>query len=290
MKALADYVHGQGLKLGIYTSPGHRTCGNQEGSFGHEEQDARMFAQWGIDYVKYDWCGAFRIYENHEMQAVYQKMGTLLRETGRPIVYSLCQYGMEDVWKWGPDAGGHLWRTTGDIADNWASMEEIGFQQHELAEWAGPGRWNDPDMLEVGNGGMTHTEYRTHMSLWSLLASPLLAGNDLRDMSRETVDLLTNPEVIAINQDPLGRQARRVAQDGELEVWAKPLDGGRVAAGLFNRGEAAAAVTARWADLELDGKVQVRDAWAKKDLGSFADEFTAEVEPHGVALVVLKSR
>ena len=290
MKALADYVHGLGLKLGIYTSPGHRTCGNQEGSFGHEEQDARMFADWGIDYIKYDWCGAFGIYENHEMQAVYQKMGTLLREAGRPIVYSLCQYGMEDVWKWGPDAGGNLWRTTGDIGDHWKSISEIGFNQHALAEWAGPGRWNDPDMLEVGNGGLTPTEDRTHMSLWSLLAAPLLAGNDLRSMSPETLEVLTNPEVIAINQDTLGQQARRVAQDGELEVWAKPLEGGRVAAGLFNRGEEAASVTARWADLELAGKVQVRDAWAKTDLGSFADEFTAEVEPHGVVLVVVKGR
>ena len=289
MKALADYVHGLGLKLGIYSSPGHRTCGNQEGSFGHEEQDARMFAEWGIDYIKYDWCGAFRIYENHEMQAVYQKMGTLLRETGRPIVYSLCQYGMEDVWKWGPDVGGHLWRTTGDIGDHWQSMSEIGFNQHALAEWAGPGHWNDPDMLEVGNGGLTPTEDRTHMSLWSLLAAPLLAGNDLRSMSTETLEVLTNPEVIAIDQDPLGRQARRVAQDGELEVWAKPLANGRVAAGLFNRGEAPAPVTARWSDLEVSGTVRVRDAWAKEDLGTFEGEFTAEVEPHGVVLVVLKA-
>jgi alpha-galactosidase len=290
MRALADYVHGKGLKLGIYSSPGHRTCGNKEGSYGHEAQDARMFAEWGIDYLKYDWCGAFRIYENHEMQAVYQKMGALLRETGRPIVYSLCQYGMEEVWSWGADAGGNLWRTTGDIADNWKSMSDIGFNQHELAAWAGPGRWNDPDMLEVGNGGMTHTEYQTHMSMWSLLAAPLLAGNDLREMSQDTIELLTNPEVIAINQDPLGRQARRIVKDGELEVWAKPMADGRVAAGLFNRGEGAAAVTARWTAVELAGEVRVRDAWAKRDIGSFTDEFTAEVEPHGVVLVVLKSR
>jgi alpha-galactosidase len=289
MTALANYVHERGLKLGIYTSPGHRTCGNKEGSYGHEEQDARMFAEWGIDYIKYDWCGAFRIYENDEMQAVYQKMGAILQALDRPIVYSLCQYGMEEVWKWGPDAGGNLWRTTGDIADNWQSMEQIGFEQERLGEWARPGHWNDPDMLEVGNGGMTHTEYRTHMSLWVLLASPLLAGNDLRDMSPETLELLINPEVIAINQDALGRQARRVAQDGELEVWAKPLEDGRVAAGLFNRGEEAASVAARWTDLDLGGKVAVRDAWAKKDLGTFADEFTAEVEPHGVVLVVLEA-
>ena len=288
MRALADYVHGKGLKLGIYSSPGHRTCGNQEGSYGHEEQDARMFAEWGVDYLKYDWCGAFRIYKNEEMQAVYQKMGAILRQTGRPIVYGLCQYGLADVWKWGPDAGGNLWRTTGDIADTWESMEEIGFGQHELARWAGPGRWNDPDMLEVGNGGMTQAEYRTHMSLWSLLAAPLLAGNDLRTMSRETLELLTNPEVIAIDQDPLGRQGQRASQEGKAEVWAKPLADGRVAAGLFNRGGVTASVTARWVDLGLHGRVRVRDAWARKDLGAFADSFTVEVPPHGAALVVLK--
>jgi alpha-galactosidase len=290
MKALADYVHGQGLKMGIYSSPGPRTCGNREGSYGHEEQDARMFADWGIDYLKYDWCGAFRIYKNEEMQAVYQKMGAILRRTGRPIVYGLCQYGLVDVWKWGSEAGGNLWRTTGDISDSWASMEQIGFNQGELAQWAGPGRWNDPDMLEVGNGGMTRDEYRTHMSLWSLLAAPLLAGNDLRAMSPETTDLLTNPEVIAIDQDPLGRPGRRVSQEGPAEVWSRPLAGGRVAAGLFNRGAASASVTARWEDLGLRGRVLVRDAWARKNLGAFADRFTVEVPAHGVALLVLRGR
>jgi alpha-galactosidase len=288
MKALGDYVHGKGLKFGIYTSPGPRTCGNKEGSYGHEEQDARMFAGWGVDYIKYDWCGAFRIYKNDEMQAVYQKMGEILRKTGRPIVYGLCQYGLADVWKWGKDAGGNLWRTTGDIGDTWQSMEAIGFGQSDLARWARPGHWNDPDMLEVGNGGMTATEYRTHMSLWSLLAAPLLAGNDLRTMSKETLELLTNPEVIAIDQDALGKQARRVSQDGKLEVWARPLAGGRVAAGLFNRGNERTRVTARWTDLGLKGRTRVRDAWARKELGSFADAFAAEVEPHGVALVVVE--
>jgi alpha-galactosidase len=290
MKALADHVHSKGLKLGIYSSPGHRTCGNREGSYGHEEQDARMFAGWGVDYIKYDWCGAARIYQNEEMQAVYQKMGAILRQTGRPIVYGLCQYGLAEVWKWGPDAGGNLWRTTGDIADNWPSMEAIGFSQSDLAPFARPGHWNDPDMLEVGNGGMTQTEYRTHMSLWALLAAPLLAGNDLRTMSKETIELLTNPEVIAIDQDALGRQGRRISQQGKLEVWAKPLADGRVAAGLFNRGEERASVTARWLDLGIRGRARVRDAWARKDLGSFADGFTAAVEPHGVALVLAKGR
>jgi alpha-galactosidase len=290
MKALADYVHGKGLKLGIYSSPGPRTCANYEGSYGHEEQDARTWARWGIDYLKYDWCGAFRIYKPEDMHAVYQKMGGILREAGRPIVYSLCQYGMADVWTWGKDAGGNLWRTTGDIRDGWESMEKIGFDQGRLAEFAGPGHWNDPDMLEVGNGGMTATEYRTHMTLWSLLAAPLLAGNDVRDMSPETLALLTSPEVIAVDQDPLGHAARRVAEDGTLEVWSRPLSGGRVAAGLFNRGETPASVTVRWADVGLDGKVAVRDAWARKDLGESADHFAAEVEPHGAALLILGKR
>ncbi|MGH9882487.1 MAG: glycoside hydrolase family 27 protein, partial [Pyrinomonadaceae bacterium] len=182
MKALADYVHGKGLKLGIYSSPGPNTCAGYEGSYGHEAQDARTFAAWGIDYLKYDWCGARAIYTDEEMPAIYQKMGDALLASGRPIVYSLCQYGRLDVWKWGADVGGNLWRTTGDIRDTWDSMTRIGFSQNELAPWAKPGHWNDPDMLEIGNGGMSETEYQTHMSLWAMLAAPLLAGNDLRNM------------------------------------------------------------------------------------------------------------
>jgi alpha-galactosidase len=290
MKALGDYIHSKGLKFGIYSSPGPRTCGNQEGSYGHEEQDAQMFADWGVDYIKYDWCGAFRIYQPSDMQAIYQKMGRFLRDTGRPIVYSLCQYGMEEVWKWGPQAGGNLWRTTGDIGNTWDSMSEIGFQQSDLAEWAGPGHWNDPDMLEVGNGGMSLAEERSHFTLWSILAAPLLAGNDLRTMTPETLEILTNPEVIAVNQDPLGKQARRVWKEGDLEVWSKPLSENRVAAALFNRGDQPASVTAKWSDLGIKGQLKVRDAWAKKDLGAHADAFKSEVEPHGAVLVVIQRR
>src|SRR3954447_24776872 len=178
MKALADYVHSKGLKIGIYSSPGPNTCAGYLGSYGHELQDAKTYAAWGMDYLKYDWCGAGSMYKNEEMQPLYQKMGDALHSVGRPIVYSLCQYGNADVWKWGPDVGGNLWRTTGDIKDTWESMAKIGFDQNDLAPYAGPGHWNDPDMLEIGNEGMTETEYRTHMSLWALLASPLLAGND----------------------------------------------------------------------------------------------------------------
>src|SRR5437763_9377536 len=155
------------------------------------------------------------------MPAVYQKMGDALRATRRPIVFSLCQYGRQDVWKWGPDVGGNLWRTTGDIRDAWESMEKIGFDQDPLASWAGPGHWNDPDMLEIGNGGMSDTEYRTHMSLWAILAAPLIAGNDLRDMTPAIRDILTNKEVIAIDQDRDGKQAKRISQSADQEIWAR---------------------------------------------------------------------
>src|SRR5258707_12589545 len=192
MKALADYVHSKGLKLGIYSSPGPNTCAGYEGTYGHEEQDARTFAAWGIDYLKYDWCGARILYTDEEMPAVYQIMGDALLKTKRPIVYSLCQYGRLDVWKWGSDVGGNLWRTTGDIRDAWDSMTRIGFGQSELAPFARPGHWNDPDMLEIGNGHMNENEYRTHMSLWSILAAPLLAGNDLREVPPGILEILIN--------------------------------------------------------------------------------------------------
>ena len=233
---MADYVHGKGLKLGIYSSPGPNTCAGYEGSYGHEEQDARTYARWGIDYLKYDWCGARNIYRDEEMQAVYQKMGDALAKSGRAIVFSLCQYGRNEVWRWGPEVGGNLWRTTGDIRDTWDSMSKIGFDQDRLASWAGPGHWNDPDMLEIGNGGMTDTEDRTHMSLWAILAAPLLAGNDLSNMPKTTLEILTNREVIAVDQDALGKQGRRIWQSGETEVWVRDLSGGAEAVAVFNRG------------------------------------------------------
>lgn len=286
MKALADYVHGKGLKIGIYSSPGPNTCAGYEGSYGHEEQDARTFAAWGVDYLKYDWCGARNLYTDEEMQAVYQKMGDALRTSGRPIVYSLCQYGRAEVWKWGADVGGNAWRTTGDIRDSWDSMTKIGFAQDELAPWAKPGHWNDPDMLEIGNGGMSDAEYKTHMSLWAILAAPLLAGNDLREMSPSIVEILTNREVIAVNQDKAGKQGRRVAKSGEQEVWARPLTGGAQAIGLFNRGGEAAKVTVKWADLGMKtAPGHVRDLWAHRDLKAKGAEYVAEVPAHGVLML-----
>jgi len=290
MKALADYIHSKGLKLGIYSSPGPKTCAGFEGSFQHEEQDAKTYAGWDVDYLKYDWCSASQVYDYHSMPAVYAKMGAALLASGRPILYSLCQYGVFHGAQWGASVGGNSWRTTGDISDNWKSMSHIGFDlQLDLDRYAGPGHWNDPDMLEVGNGGMTETEYRTHMSLWSLLAAPLLAGNDLRSMTPAIFAILANKDVIAIDQDPLGKQATRVAKDGDLEVWARPLANGAEAVGLFNRGASTAKVSAKKSDLRLTGGgYSVRDLWAHAERGEFSDQFSADVPSHGVVLIKLE--
>jgi len=288
MKALADYVHSKGLKLGIYSSPGPKTCAGYEGSYQHEAQDAKTWASWGIDYLKYDWCSASQVYDNTQatMAAAYAKMGNALLHSGRHIVFSLCQYGNLDVGEWGARVGGNLWRTTGDISDRWQSMDHIGFDlQPGREKYAAPGHWNDPDMLEIGNGGMTDEEYQQHMSLWSLLSAPLLAGNDIRDMSPAIKAILMNKEAIAIDQDPLGKQAVRVAKTETSEVWSKPLEDGGVAVGLFNRGCNSAKVTARWSDVGVSGSRAVRDLWAHKDLGRMSGEFSADVPQHGVVLV-----
>ncbi len=288
MKALGDYLHSKGLKFGIYSSPGPRTCAQYEGSYGHEEQDARTYATWGVDYLKYDWCSARAVYTTaEEERAAYQKMAVALRETGRPIVYALCQYGQNNAGEWAAKAGGNLWRTTGDIQDRWASMERIGFGQDAWARYSKVGHWNDPDMLEIGNGGMTDVEYKTHMSLWALLAAPLLAGNDLRQMGEATRAVLLNREVIAVDQDKLGRQARRVSQSGQTEVWARPLAGGAWAVGLFNRGTEPAQVTAKLSEIGVTGKVKVRDLWARADKGVAQAELTETVEGHGVVMLRL---
>jgi alpha-galactosidase len=292
MKKLADYVHSKGLKLGIYSSPGPKTCAGYEGSYGHEVQDAKQYAAWGIDYLKYDWCSAPQVYEDSSMKAAYALMGEALLQSGRNIVYSLCQYGLQNVGEWGASVGGNLWRTTGDIADRWNSMANIGFaQQLGREKFAAPGHWNDPDMLEIGNGGMTPAEYRTHMSLWSLLAAPLLAGNDLRVMTPEIRDILTNKEVIAIDQDKLGKQAVRVSpagaarNEGDLEVWSRPLADGGWAVGLFNKGANSAKITAKWSDIGVQGSHKVRDLWKHEDVGSFNGEYSAEVPSHGVVMI-----
>jgi alpha-galactosidase len=297
MKALADYIHSKGLRLGIYSSPGPRTCAGYLGSYQHEEQDAKTYASWGIDYLKYDWCSASQVYDNTRttMVAAYAKMGLALLTSGRPIVFSLCQYGNHNVEEWGASVGGNLWRTTGDISDRWDSMSRIGFEGTssanpsspvpDRAKYAGPGHWNDPDMLEIGNGGMTDEEYRTHMSLWCIQSAALLAGNDIREMKPDIAAILMNKEVIAVDQDKLGKQGVRVAKEGTTEVWAKPLEGGAHAVALFNRGEDTAKVTAKWSDVGIRGSHAVRDLWSHKDLGKMSGEFSADVPSHGVVMI-----
>ncbi|WP_263359049.1 glycoside hydrolase family 27 protein [Acidicapsa ligni] len=287
MKALADYVHSKGLKLGIYSSPGPRTCAAYPASYGHEVQDAKTFASWDIDYLKYDWCSARNIYKNDALQPVYQKMGEALQATGRPMIYSLCEYGWGSVEKWGTEVGGNLWRTTGDIRDEWSSMIENVEKQVPTAPYAGPGHWNDPDMLEVGNGHMSNDEYRTHMSLWALVASPLLAGNDIRIMTPETKAILLNKEVIAVDQDSLGKQASPV-KNGDVETWVKPLADGGVAVGVVNLGSSAAQTTIHASDLHLGKVKKARDLWEHKDVKFTGDGYSATVPSHGVLLLRVK--
>jgi alpha-galactosidase len=287
MKALADYVHSKGLKLGIYSSPGPRTCAEYPGSYMHEDQDAKTFAAWGIDYLKYDWCGARMIYSNDLLRPIYQKMGDALEKSGRPIVYSLCEYGSGKVETWGAKAGGNLWRTTGDISDNWTSMIGNIERQVPTAPYAGPGHWNDPDMLEIGNGHMSDDEYRTHMSLWALTAAPLLAGNDIRTMTPVIQSILLNKEVIAVDQDALGKQATPVKK-GEIEMWVKPMGDGSVAVGLVNLGVAEGSATVSASELGLKKVKSARDLWAHGDVKFKNGEYTASVPSHGVLLLRVK--
>ncbi len=318
MKGLTAYVHGLGLKIGLYSSPGPWTCGECVASFDHEELDAQDYAAWGFDYLKYDWCSYRPNMEKTRTRPVscaamakfekdgapaklldqmrpYAIMRAALDKQNRDILFSFCQYGMGDVWKWGEALGGNCWRTTGDITDTWGSMAGIGFGQagHEL--YAGPGHWNDPDMLVVGQVGWGHlhpsrltpNEQYTHISLWCLLCSPLLIGCDMTQFDDFTLGLLTNDEVLEVNQDPLGQQAGRVSKEGNLEVWAKKMEDGSLAVGLFNRGVIANRVTAKWSDLGLTGKQRVRDLWRQTDIGAFDGRFEASVPRHGVLLVRL---
>jgi alpha-galactosidase len=305
MKGLADYVHGRGLKIGIYSSPGRNTCGNHEGSFGHEAQDAATYARWGIDYLKYDWCsykidvkGAGAEVMKDRLtwfKAPYAKMGGVLAQSPRDIVYCICFYGLWNVEKWGASVGGNQWRTTGDITDTWKSLAEIGFKKQTGKEkYAGPGHWNDPDMLIVGQVGwgpslhptrLTPDEQMTHISLWCLLASPLLIGCDMTNFDPFTLALLTNDEALDIDQDPLGQQASRKAKHGDAEIWARPLWDGTLGVGLFNLGADKKDVTVNWSELGLTGSQPVRDLWRHQDLGSFDGKYTASVPSHGTVLL-----
>ena len=300
MKRLADYVHSKGLKIGLYSSPGPKTCAGRTASYQFETQDARRWGEWGFDYIKYDWCSYGDIAPKNpdlaEMMKPYQVMRAALDTVPRDIVYSLCQYGMGNVWEWGAKVGGNCWRTTGDITDTWSSMSNIGFGQAGHSALVGPGHWNDPDMLVVGQVGwsahlrptkLTPNEQYTHISLWCLLASPLLIGCDMTKLDEFTLSLLTNDEVLEVNQDPLGRAADRVAKNGQLEVWSKDLADGGKAVGLFNRGNEEASASAQWTDLGVSGKQAVRDLWRQKDSGNFEKSFSASVPRHGVVLVKL---
>jgi len=280
--ALADYVHGKGLKLGIYTDAGPQTCQNRPGSLGHERDDAATYAAWGVDYVKVDWCHN----EGLDPRTQYAVVRDALAAAGRPIVFSICNWGVDSPWIWGPETG-QLWRTTGDIEDSWQSMTGIAALTALHPAAARPGAWNDPDMLEVGNGGMTDDEYRVHFSLWAILAAPLMAGNDVRAMSPATLEILGNREVIAVDQDRLGLQGVLVRDSGGLQVWVKPLaDPGARAVALVNRTGAAASISASWSDLGLaPGAATVRDLWAHTDRGSAVGSTAAMVPSHGVAML-----
>ena len=282
IRPLADYVHAQGLKFGIYTDAGRKTCQGRPGTYGHEVEDARTFAAWGVDYVKEDWCYA----DSLDAPVQYAKFRDALRAAGRPVVFSICEWGSFSPWEWGP-ATGHLWRTTTDIEDTWTSMLDNLDISAQHAAAARPGAWNDPDMLEVGNGGMTDAEYRAHFSLWAIVAAPLMAGNDLRTMTPATRDILTNREVIAVDQDSLGVQGTIVQEDPpEHQVWLKPLRDGSRAVVLLNRSTAPDSITASWWRLRLPtGPALVRDLWAHADLGPFTGKFTALVPPHGAVMV-----
>ena len=297
MKGLADYVHSKGLRLGIYSSPGPKTCAGYEGSYKHEEQDAKTYAKWGIDYLKYDWCSygsVAKVKETEDFKKPYRIMAKALNDCGRDIVYSLCQYGMGNVWEWGTEVGGNCWRTTGDITDTWGSMSGIGFSQNGHEKFAGPGHWNDPDMLIVGRVGwgpslhptkLKYVEQVTHITLWSLLSSPLLIGCDMSNMDKFTIDLLTNDEVLDVNQDPLGKPAGRVTDRNGIQVWSRHLQDGTTAVGIFNTGIEDADGFVKWVDVGVQGKQPVRDLWLKKDLGSFDGQYTAKVSAHGAVMI-----
>jgi alpha-galactosidase len=301
MKGLTEYVHAKGLKAGIYSSPGARTCEGLPGSLGHEETDARTWAEWGFDLLKHDWCSYGSTMPDQplaDLQKPYIVMREALDTVNRDIVYSLCQYGMGKVWEWGEQVGGNFWRTTGDLTDVWSNMAAVGFRQAGREKWSKPGHWTDPDMLVVGKVGwgpnihdtrLTPNEQITHITLWTIQAAPLLIGADMAQFDKFTTDLMTNHEVLEVNQDVLGRGGSRVWQQDRLEVWARPLADGTTAVALFNRGLQAATVTAQWADIGVTGRQPVRDLWQQRDVGTFADRFSIRVPAHGAVLIKVGS-
>jgi alpha-galactosidase len=302
LKALCDDLHAVGLRVGIYSSPGPTTCGGFAGSAGHEVEDAKSFAAWGFDYLKYDWCSAGPIDDDTPLEtqvAPFARMRAALDRIDRDIVYHVCQYGFLKVWTWARDrVGANAWRTTGDIEDRWESIDRIGFGQADLAPFAGPGGWNDPDMLVLGRVGggwyrpmhptlLTRDEERTHLGLWVLLCAPLLFGCDLTVLDAATVELAANREVLDVHQDPLGRQAIRVKVDGGIETWRKEMSDGSSAIGIFNRADGPAAAAVEWRALGLSGPVVVRHVWEQRDLNAPVG-FETTLPAHGSVLLRLR--
>jgi alpha-galactosidase len=305
MRGLTDYIHAKGLKAGIYTSPGPQTCARFEGSYQHEEVDARQFAAWGFDFLKYDWCSYTRVAGGkalENLQAPYRKMSAILEKLDRDVVFNLCQYGMGDVWKWGREVGGHCWRTTGDLGlekdDRLPGFFRIGLKNAKHYEYARPGAWNYPDYILIGYIGnarktdepakmtaLTPDEQYAYMSMWALMAAPLVYSGDMSRLGEFTLNVLCNSEVIDVDQDPLGKQARIVRQSEEELVLAKPMEDGSVAVGLFNLGETEKPVGVKWEELGVKGRQRVRDVWRQKDLGAFAERYEVPVARHGVRLV-----
>jgi alpha-galactosidase len=307
MKALTAYIHAKGLKAGIYTSPGPTTCGGHVGAYQHEAQDVQRFVEWGFDFLKYDWCSYGNVADKGPdgLKKPYRHIAGILRRQPRDVVLNLCQYGMGEVWQWGKAVGGQSWRTAGDLGFSFTGISTALFRDafnlyaaRELHNFGGPGGWNDPDYLLLGylsnwHGQraptpLTPNEQYTHVSLWCLLAAPLILSGDITRLDPFTLSLLTNDEVLEVDQDPLGRPGRRIAKSGDLEVWAKPMEDGSRAVGLFNRGPAEATVSAAWSDLGLAGRQIVRDLWRQKDLGPSEGQFSTRVPPHGVVLVRLR--
>lgn len=307
MKSLTDYIHSLGLKAGIYTSPGPTTCAGHAGAYQHEEKTIRRFTEWGFDFLKYDWCSYGKVAINDslsELKKPYLIINDILKKQDRDIILNLCQYGMGDVWKWGKSVGGHSWRTAGDLG---GSFEGIGtalfrdgfdvYTNNGLHKYGGPGGWNDPDYILIGllsnwkgsivPSPLSPNEQYTQISLWSLQAAPLIFSGDITRLDDFTLCLLTNDEVIDVDQDPLGRPGWRVTKNNGLEVWKRPLEDGSIAVGMFNRGEKETKITALWSDLGIKGRQKVRDLWRQKDLGSFNDKFVAKVGRHGVVMVRL---
>jgi alpha-galactosidase len=288
MKALGDFIHAKRLKFGLEVSAAPKSCDGFEGSYGHEAEDAKAFASWGVDYVLYDWCGAEKIYATQaEQRAAYQKMAEALRATGRDIVFGMSQGGAFDVASWGAKAGANLWLAGPDIKDEWASFMEAGFGQNGKEAFAGPGHWNSPGLLQAGNGGMTSDEYRMQINLWSMLAAPMMLGNEVRIMTRETLGVLINEELIEIHQDSLGRQGKRVSQNGQTEVWARPLADGSTAIALFNRGDQSAPVAVSWEQLGIAGPRRARDLWWHRDLGTANGRYVVFLTGHTSLLLKL---